>query len=424
MAKSTLITNAQANPEDLFTRDDHSWNKSTAPLTAGLQCPVEELSTRLRLGNQLRSGESSTSARETPALAKDFRNTRHSEDQQYRSLRQTVAPVWPRRLLHVPTMISIQRCEGNWYGADFEPAFNALSYKWGPWVVREGPRLDIHGVSWTIPAVDQNCISINDFQKVFQRMTQDTDYIWIDIACVDQSPEGLQVRMDEIHKEPGIYRKAQKCYIWLHVLEPADLKTNINTISSAFAHTSHVASDVDPAFISHPNAKVIDALASLLGDPWFRTVWTLRETLFCRDAILLDHLGNTLPTNKGIATLETITVSCAGLSGLMHWVQQNNPSRLPSSVGTRFWDLLNPPLLMQLRGLLQDAEAFMLFSTEPRLLWKTTESLLTDGRDLSQTTKQPSLITNHGIYAISCACDESWGGRKCLPCALGVSFKE
>jgi hypothetical protein len=104
----------------------------------------------------------------------------------------------------------------------------------------DGPRLEIHGMSWGIPAVDQNYLSPNDFQKVFQRMTHDTDYVWIDVACVDQSPEGFSVRMDEIHKELGIYGKARKCYVWLHGHEPRDLKNDIHTISSAFAHTSRV----------------------------------------------------------------------------------------------------------------------------------------------------------------------------------------
>lgn len=79
-------------------------------------------------------------------------------------------------------MTSIERSQGNWYGTDFEPAFNALSYRWGKWTVKDGPRLEIHGVSWGIPAVDQNYLSTNDFQKVFQRMTHDTDYVWIDVA--------------------------------------------------------------------------------------------------------------------------------------------------------------------------------------------------------------------------------------------------
>jgi hypothetical protein len=101
--------------------------------------------------------------RETPASAISFWDALHFEDQQYQSLRQTIAPEWLCRLLHVPTMTSIERRESNWYGTDFEPISNALSYEWGNWTVKEGPKLDIHGVSRAIPAVDQNYISTNDF---------------------------------------------------------------------------------------------------------------------------------------------------------------------------------------------------------------------------------------------------------------------
>ena len=66
----------------------------------------------------------------------------------------------------------------------------------------------------------------------------------------------------------------------------------------------------------------------------------------------------------------------------------------------------------------------MLFRTDAQLLWMTTESLLRDGRVLLLETRKLYLIANHGSLAILCVCDEGESGRKCTPCALGVSFKE
>jgi Heterokaryon incompatibility protein (HET) len=256
-------------------------------------------------------------------------------------------------------------------------------------------------------------------------MTHDIDYVWIDVACVDPSPEGLQARMDEIQKEPGIYRKAQKCYVWLHGHEPGDLKDNINTISTAFAHTSQVASDTDLPSVFRAVAQMTSALTSLLRDPWFSTVWTLREILFRRDAILLDPCGHTLPITRGIATLNTVAVACAGVSRFIDRPRQTNQQQVLSVAGTRTLKLLNQPLpLQQLYDLRQDAQEFMLFCTNAHLLWQATESLLRDGWDLSPETSEPHLTTNHSYYAIPCVCDEGGSGRNCTLYALGVFFKE
>lgn len=83
-------------------------------------------------------------------------------------------------------------------------------------------------------------------------------------------------------------------------------------------------SDTDLPSVFHAVAQMTSALTSLLCEPWFSSVWTLREILFRRDAILLNHRGNTLPTNRGIATLNTVAVGCAGVSGLVDRLQQTS----------------------------------------------------------------------------------------------------
>lgn len=61
---------------------------------------------------------------------------------------------WPRRLLHIPTMTSVERTDGNTYGEDVEPVFNIMSYTWGRWMIKEGgPALAVNGITWKVPAV-------------------------------------------------------------------------------------------------------------------------------------------------------------------------------------------------------------------------------------------------------------------------------
>ena len=81
-------------------------------------------------------------------------------------------PGWPRRLLHVPSMTSLEKQDGHIYGNDKEPAYNILSYTWGRWEVPQGnSALMVHGVPWTIPAVDESHFSVTELKKVISRIS-------------------------------------------------------------------------------------------------------------------------------------------------------------------------------------------------------------------------------------------------------------
>ena len=59
---------------------------------------------------------------------------------------------WPRRLLHVPTLTSCEWQPGNVYGGVTEPEFNAITYTWGRWRLKDHelpnvPPIGIRGVS-------------------------------------------------------------------------------------------------------------------------------------------------------------------------------------------------------------------------------------------------------------------------------------
>ena len=49
--------------------------------------------------------------------------------------------------------------------------------------MKTGPRLELQGVPWQIPAINQ------EFQRVIRSCAQDVEYVWVDVACVNQDPK-------------------------------------------------------------------------------------------------------------------------------------------------------------------------------------------------------------------------------------------
>lgn len=82
--------------------------------------------------------------------------------------------LWPRRLLHIPTITSLEREAGNIYGAVREPEYGILTYIWGKWRISEDPSIHIAGTSWNIPAVDAPVFTPDSFHNVLKTISQDT----------------------------------------------------------------------------------------------------------------------------------------------------------------------------------------------------------------------------------------------------------
>ena len=110
---------------------------------------------------------------------------------------------WPRRLLHVPSLISHEWQPGNVYGGVAAPLYNAISYTWGRWRLTEMEKrhvqaLEVHGVSWPIPRVDPAKFTADQLKSVLEKeristpryMTkkryQIVEFVWLDIACIGQ----------------------------------------------------------------------------------------------------------------------------------------------------------------------------------------------------------------------------------------------
>lgn len=134
---------------------------------------------------------------------------------------------WPRRLLHVPSMTSLKWEPGNRYGDSTEPAYVAMSYTWGRYMLSDDELphvkpLPIRGVDWPIPRVNPvTHFSVSEFQGIINEVMKEPDrfydftdyrwrqrtwkrrllntcyrfienrrwaykFLWLDIACIDQ----------------------------------------------------------------------------------------------------------------------------------------------------------------------------------------------------------------------------------------------
>jgi hypothetical protein len=93
-------------------------------------------------------------------------------------------------------MTSYEWTEGNKYGNVTEPPYNIVSYTWGRWKLDRGPSLPVKGISWSVPAVDENHFSVADLHDLVKNISIEdvgeegikgaVEHVWIDVACIDQ----------------------------------------------------------------------------------------------------------------------------------------------------------------------------------------------------------------------------------------------
>ena len=138
---------------------------------------------------------------------------------------------WPRRLLHVPSMTSLEWKPGNTYGGHVAPRYNAVSYTWGRYdldipggkkkkAFRNIKAIGISGVDWTIPRICPEHFNVDQFQDLIKQacelanvVDERTEFLWLDVACIDQN-NGPQ-KMAEIGRQAAIFRGAQNVFVWL-----------------------------------------------------------------------------------------------------------------------------------------------------------------------------------------------------------------
>ena len=343
----------------------------------------------------------------------------------YRSIRSSAVLQWPERLLHVKTMTSRQRGDGNTYGGDREPLYNILSYKWGLWVVQSGPSIEIEGVTWEIPAVDPMRWTVTELEQVIQYIAQDVEYVWIDVACVDQQQN--QAIMAEIQREPQIFLRASKAFVWLVDFPSGDLEADLNTIAENSRDLPRITIQAtDEESISVALQQNLKPLKKLLSSAWFRSHWTLREIIMRREAILLNREGQTIPIHHDgnvPAVLDILVHACASLLAWLKRIRRRIESTQlenAGSIGGTRWDSQLEDFMAQCLELIETSGPFFLYCSVPRSLRDVTEDLLRTGQQI--VSREELYTGSHAHYQNACTCSNLREG-KCLPCVMGVSYK-
>ncbi|KAF2733137.1 hypothetical protein EJ04DRAFT_411683, partial [Polyplosphaeria fusca] len=129
---------------------------------------------------------------------------------------------WPRRLLCVSNLTSYAWQPGNVYNGVKEPQYNAITYTWGRWRLKDGEQPDtksipisINGDDWTIPRVDPKHFTTAEFENVIRATTtlqpnfrspNNVEFVWLDIACIHQGDDPRSAA--EIGRQAAIFHGA------------------------------------------------------------------------------------------------------------------------------------------------------------------------------------------------------------------------
>lgn len=195
---------------------------------------------------------------------------------------------WPQRLLHVREMKSYERVECGRsdgkpvfrYGNVTAPPYNVLSYTWGRWA-GTGTALKVENVSWSIPSIDKKHFSIEQFTKTLKIVGEKVQFVWVDIACIDQ--EDKMAKAAEIGKQAAIFHRAQSAFVWFNTLSAEKLLALLADIAESAKIIAEKTHNGKGRWLKAKS----QSLQELFQDPWFSSLWTLQECYLRPDAIIL-----------------------------------------------------------------------------------------------------------------------------------------
>ncbi|OJJ03134.1 hypothetical protein ASPVEDRAFT_42645 [Aspergillus versicolor CBS 583.65] len=212
---------------------------------------------------------------------------------------------WPRRLLHVPSMTSHTWEPGNTYGGQPNPPYNALSYTWGRWALKDLDNsgidsLRISGIPWQTPRVRPSHFTVEELLFTIKAASVEagpfsTDFLWLDVACIDQRPNSRE-KASEIGRQGKIFKRAHKVYAWLTSFDTNSfdkwLSWSIEGLFIPYLHASRASiargqvlatTDIPDSLLE----KIDEHIQRLARDPWCTSLWTLQEGFLRPDAFPL-----------------------------------------------------------------------------------------------------------------------------------------
>lgn len=259
-------------------------------------------------------------------------------------------------------MTSFEWQSGNIYNGTRCPDYAILSYTWGRWRLRPGERpeigcIDINGIAWEIPRVDDAIFSVQQFENALRSCIEackprlDLEFVWVDIACINQNEYNPESAL-EIGRQAKIFGRAMQQYIWLaaEIARPGsppdplrdiqfllDAKRPLRRFQS-MANATLLERDISEskeslvADLNYNVSFIRDlsaAVKNLVAYPWFTSLWTLQEAFLSFPAIFLDNNGNAVINSSGfhprfsdilqsIHMIFQVTSASAHLRSLLH----------------------------------------------------------------------------------------------------------
>ncbi|KAK8051731.1 hypothetical protein PG993_003116 [Apiospora rasikravindrae] len=242
--------------------------------------------------------------------------------------------LWPRRLLHVPSLTSYEWMPGNCYGGKARPAYNTLSYTWGRFALKEHEMPDVGALpirieghrTWKIPRINPEHFTVDEFKAAvkfavqafsgldnFENDVKDmanadkmtVEFLWLDVACIDQGH--AKTKIAEINRQAVIFRNARTSCVWMNHLTHDQLRK-----VQRFSRELQFPTNIQGASISHAfqiwvdrwfgrlqeicqlllPAKMDSGKGARISAPWFSSLWTLQEAYLRPNACVLP--GNCL----------------------------------------------------------------------------------------------------------------------------------
>ncbi|KAL8791210.1 MAG: hypothetical protein Q9213_000167 [Squamulea squamosa] len=188
---------------------------------------------------------------------------------------------------------------GNIYGGHANPTYNALSYIWGRYELRdyhdspEITAITIHGASWTIPRIRPTHFTKESFEAVIadtanphpSENAPNVDFLWLDVACIDQTP-GSRDKAREIGRQAKIFKGAAQVSVWLTTHDRSFYRDWASRMEPQFEIMC------GPSFHTEANISVwVNTIKGLvdemIADPWFSSLWTLQETFLSPNASII-----------------------------------------------------------------------------------------------------------------------------------------
>jgi hypothetical protein len=196
------------------------------------------------------------------------------------------------RLLHIhPAIDEDERLECTCipFEIDNAPAYEALSYVWGP--IQQPDEILCNGQSIGIQP------SLSSALKRL-RLPHSERIIWADAICINQSDN-----VEKSHQVPlmgSIYSKAERVVVWLGQGHPIETRTAFQALryiaSACYQYNQENGIDDEDYYANHKavslpeeafSSEVCTSLEELFNNPWFSRIWCVQEIQLARDALVL-----------------------------------------------------------------------------------------------------------------------------------------